>query len=345
MFGKLPAWLNVSTWSSNMVCMRVLVTGGAGFIGSHVVERYLTDGHEVAIIDDLSSGKAANIAAGATLHQLDIADPAVGDVFGSFRPELVNHHAAQISITVSARDPLFDARVNVIGLLNILESCSKYQVAHVIFISSGGAIYGDVDTRPTPETVVPQPVSPYAINKLVGEHYLRFYGTERGLSSTVLRYGNVYGPRQDPHGEAGVVAIFCQTLLRGAVPKIYAYPDEPQGMSRDYVFVGDIARANGLALQRAAGVEAGSSRPFNIAGGTAIRTRRVFETLRDLLGADVIAEQTPAREAELRERCLDIERAATELGWAATTSLSDGLSQTLEYFRQESSSSARAGVG
>ncbi len=314
--------------------MRVLVTGGAGFIGSHVVDRYLAEGHQVAVVDDLSSGRRANVPDGATLHELDIADPGLATIFDQFRPELVNHHAAQISVTASARDPLRDARVNVVGLLNVLENCARVGVGHVIFISSGGAIYGDIETRPTPETVVPEPVSPYAITKLVGEHYLRFYGLQHGLGSTVLRYGNVYGPRQDPHGEAGVVAIFCQTLLRREVPTIYAYPDQPAGMSRDYVFVGDVAEANVAATRRAASVASGECRPFNIAGGNAVRTRTLFETLRDAAKIDVEAKQAPARDAELKESCLDVARAAAELPWQATTSLRSGLEQTLAYFQQ-----------
>ena len=314
--------------------MRMLVTGGAGFIGSHVVDRYLAEGHEVAIVDDLSSGRRANAPDQATLHEFDIADPKLATVFDEFRPELVNHHAAQISVTVSARDPLLDARVNVLGLLNVLENCARTGVGHVIFISSGGAIYGDTEMRPTPETVIPDPVSPYAITKLVGEHYLRFYALQHGMSSTVLRYGNVYGPRQDPHGEAGVVAIFCRTLLRGEAPTIYAYPDEPAGMSRDYVFVGDVAEANVAAARRAASVTRGACRPFNIAGGNAIRTRELFETLRDAANADVKAKQAPARDAELKESCLNVERAAAELPWQAATSFRSGLEQTLAYFQQ-----------
>ena len=328
-----PAVQKRSVVSSSIAPMRVLVTGGAGFIGSHVVDRYLADGHEVAVVDDLSSGGRANLPDTVAVHEIDIADPSLATVFDEFHPELVNHHAAQISVTVSAREPLMDARTNVIGLLNVLENCARTGVGHVVFISSGGAIYGDVETRPTPESVFPEPVSPYAINKLLGEHYLRFYGRQHGLSSTILRYGNVYGPRQDPHGEAGVVAIFCQALLRGEVPTIYAYADEPAGMSRDYVFVGDVAEANLIASLRAGRVDPGSSRPFNIAGGAAIRTRTLFEILRDATGVDVEAKQRPARDAELKESCLDVERAASELSWRAQTSLRSGLEQTLSYFR------------
>ena len=307
--------------------MKILVTGGAGFIGSHVADGYLAAGHEVVIADNLLSGSIDNVPAGARLHLVDIAAPEFDLVMARERPDVVNHHAAQMSVTVSARDPKLDARINCVGLLNVLQSCVKHGVGRFVMISSGGAIYGDVDQHPTSEETPPQPLSPYAIHKLTGERYLEFYRQEHGLSSVTLRYGNVYGPRQDQHGEAGVVAIFVGKLLRGEQPTIFAYPDQPTGMSRDYVYVEDAARANLRAI------ESDATGAFNIAGGAPVRTGEVLSAVQAACGTNITPATGPARPGDLHENWLDVSRAERLLGWRAEISLADGLARTVAHFR------------
>ena len=307
--------------------MKILVTGGAGFIGSHVADGYLAAGHEVVIADNLLSGSIDNVPAGAKLHLVDIAAPEFDLVMAQERPDVVNHHAAQMSVTVSARDPKLDARINCVGLLNVLQSCVKHGVGRFVMISSGGAIYGDVDQRPTSEETPPQPLSPYAIHKLTGERYLEFYRQEHGLSSVTLRYGNVYGPRQDQHGEAGVVAIFVGKLLRGEQPTIFAYPDQPTGMSRDYVYVEDAVRANLRAI------ESDATGAFNIAGGAPVRTGEVLSAVQAACGTNLTPATGPARPGDLHENWLDVSRAERLLGWRAEISLADGLARTVAHFR------------
>ena len=309
------------------ITVKILVTGGAGFIGSHVADGYLAAGHDVAIADNLLSGSADNIPAAARFHLVDIAAPEFDLVVERERPDIVNHHAAQISVAVSARDPGLDARINCGGLLNVLQSCVRHGVGRFVMISSGGAIYGDVHQRPTSEEVTPQPLSPYAIHKLTGERYLPFYRREYGLSSITLRYGNVYGPRQDPHGEAGVVAIFVGKLLRGEPPTIFAYPDQPKGMSRDYVYVEDAVRANLCAI------ESDAAGAFNIAGGTPVPTADLFHAVQAACGTNLTPVAGPARPGDLKESWLDVSRAERVLGWHPEVSLADGLAHTVTYFR------------
>ena len=308
--------------------MKILVTGGAGFIGSHVAEGYLAAGHDVAVADNLLSGNADNVPADARFHLVDIAAPEFDLVVERERPDVVNHHAAQMSVTVSARDPGLDARVNCVGLLNVLQSCVRHGVGRFVLISTGGAIYGDVDQRPTSEEVTPQPLSPYAIHKLTGERYLEFYRHEYGLSSISLRYGNVYGPRQDPRGEAGVVAIFVGKLLRGEAPTVFAYPDQPAGMSRDYVYVEDVVRANLRAI------ESDAAGAFNIAGGAPVRTGELFRAVQAACGTNLTAAAGAARPGDLKENWLDVSRAERVLGWRPEVSLADGLARTVAYFRE-----------
>ena len=308
--------------------MKILITGGAGFIGSHVADGYLAAGHDVAVADNLLSGNADNVPADARLHLVDIAAPEFDLVMERERPDLVNHHAAQMSVTVSARDPVLDARVNCAGLLNVLQSCVRHGGGRFVMISSGGAIYGDVDQRPTPEEATPRPLSPYAIHKLAGERYLEFYRQEHGLSSVTLRYGNVYGPRQNPHGEAGVVAIFARNLLRGEEPTIFAYPDQPAGMSRDYVYVEDAVRANLRAI------ESDAAGAFNIAGGAPVRTAELFHAVQAACGTNLTAATGPARPGDLKESWLDVSRAERVLGWRPEVSLAEGLARTVAYFRE-----------
>lgn len=306
--------------------MKILVTGGAGFIGSHVADACVAAGHDVVVADDLSSGNADHVPREARLQQVDVAAPDFDLLVERERPDVVNHHAAQISVTVSARDPVLDARINCIGLLNVLQSCVRHGVGRFVLISSGGTIYGDVG-RPASEETPPRPVSPYGIHKLAGEHYLEFYRREHGLASITLRYGNVYGPRQNPHGEAGVVAIFAQKLLRGERPTIFSYPDQPAGMGRDYVYVEDVVRANLRAI------DSDAAGPFNIAGGTPVRTGELFRAVQAACGTSIEPFSAPARPGELRDYCLDVSRAGRVLGWFPEFSLADGIARTVAYFR------------
>lgn len=318
--------------------MKIMLTGGAGFIGSHVADAYLAAGHQVVILDDLRSGDGRYVPSGTRHHVVDIACPEPLDtVVGLERPDAVCHHAAQTSVTLAARDPALDARNNCTGLLNMLQSCVRHEVTRFIFISSGGAVYGDVDQRPTPESVTPRPRSPYGIHKLAGEHYLDFYRQEYGIEYTTLRYGNVYGPRQSPYGEAGVVAIFIDKLLRKERPTMFAFTDQPEGMSRDYVYVEDVANANLLA------VENGAMGVFNIAGGRAVRTRELFEEVQAACGSTLTAAAGPPRPGDLRDSWLDISRAADVLGWRPEVTLADGIRRTVEFIRSSAPEGCEAG--
>src|SRR3989337_3427321 len=228
--------------------MKIMVTGGAGFIGSHVVDAYIKEGHEVLVMDDLSSGKVENLNPKARFVKPDIRSEKAREVILAEKPDIINHHAAQISVPASVEDPFLDADINVKGFLNVLEAGRVSRVKKVIFISSGGAVYGEGKECPITERCEPTPLSPYAVTKLAGEKYLAFYWNQYGLDYTVLRYSNIYGPRQIPHGEAGVVAIFMERLLSRKPCAVYAFPEEPRGMTRDYCYVADVARANVLAL-------------------------------------------------------------------------------------------------
>ncbi|MGD0727123.1 MAG: NAD-dependent epimerase/dehydratase family protein [Spirochaetia bacterium] len=306
--------------------MKILVTGGSGFIGSHVANAYLAAGHKVAIVDDLSTGSIANLPKEASFYLMDIGSPQIEKVFQIEKPDVVNHHAAQMSVVVSVRDPLCDAKTNSLGLLNVLEASWKTGVKKFIFISSGGAIYGETDEENIPEDHPPAPLSPYAIHKLLGEHYLRYYAVQHGLEWTALRYSNVFGPRQNPHGEAGVVAIFINRLLSGEIPTINAYPDEPDGMARDYVYVEDVARASLLALDKAAG------EPVNIATGRMVRTRELLAAICRIMGKELKYTRASPRPGDLRRSCLDIAKAARVLGWKPSFSLEEGLARTISFF-------------
>ncbi|MBN1837171.1 MAG: NAD-dependent epimerase/dehydratase family protein [Spirochaetales bacterium] len=308
--------------------MKVLVTGGAGFIGSHVVDAYLAAGHEVVAVDNLSTGTPKNVAEGARLVLMDIGAAEFETLLRLERPEVVNHHAAQISVTASTRDPAMDARVNALGLLNVLGACIRTSVKKFIFVSTGGAIYGETQERPTPEGFPPQPLSPYGIHKLLGEHYLRFFSQQHGLQYTVLRYANVYGPRQNPLGEAGVVAIFIHQLLQGQAPKIYAYPEAGQedGMTRDYVYVEDVARASVLALERGAG------ETVNIGTGLETTTGALYREVAACFPDPPQPEWADARPGDLRFSSLDVRKAQGVLGWKAAVSLHEGIEKTVAYF-------------
>lgn len=297
--------------------MRILVTGGAGFIGSHVVDAYVAAGHEVTVVDNLSMGKRANLNPRARFIKMDIGSPALRGVFRRGRFDVVNHHAAQIDVRRSVADPRNDARVNVLGLVNILELARAGGVKKIIFSASGGTYYGECP-RPAPETAVPAPLSPYGVSKLASEYYLRAYRALHGLDFTVLRYGNVYGPRQDPHGEAGVVAIFCRRLLAGE--PLWVFGNGRQ--ERDYVYVGDVARASVAALRR------GSGDAFNIGTGRAVSVNELARALAAVHGRRSRIVHKPARRGELFRSWMDVRKARRGLGWKAEVGLAEGLAAT-----------------
>jgi UDP-glucose 4-epimerase len=257
--------------------MKTLITGGVGFIGSNVADAYIDVSHEVVVVDDLSSGRPENLNPSAKFYHVDIRSEEIKKIFSSSRPDVVNHHAAQISVPASVEDPLNDADINIKGLLNVLEAARTNKTRKVIFISTGGAIYGEAEEFPTSESYPQEPLSPYGVAKLAGENYLAFYSHRYGIDYTVLRYSNIYGPHQIPHGEAGVVSIFMDNLLAGKPSTLYHFPDEPRGMSRDYCYVGDIVRANVVTL------DSGSRGVFDIGTGGATHTLDLFYAVFDAL--------------------------------------------------------------
>jgi UDP-glucose 4-epimerase len=307
--------------------MRILVTGGAGFIGSHLVDAYLEAGHEVAVLDNLVSGKLENLPLEKIcFYHTDITDrAAVFEAIKSFRPEVVSHHAAQMSVKVSTDRPVYDAENNVLGLLNVLEASVEAGVRKVIFASSGGTVYGDSKLIPSPEDAPLQPMSPYGISKMVGEHYLRFFQQMHGLDYTIFRYGNVYGPRQDPHGEAGVVAIFARRLLSGQAPVIHWDGEQ----RKDYVHVRDVARANLFALT------AGSGQAYNIGAGAATSVNELFAVLESRIKSGLKPTYGPKREGDVRISYLTIDRVRRELGWEPQIELAEGMIDTVEFFRHQ----------
>ena len=301
--------------------MRAIVTGGAGFIGSHVVDALVAQGAEVAVVDSLIHGAQDNVATGAELHVRDIREP-LDDVFDAVRPEAVLHLAAQADVRVSVERPVEDADVNVLGTVRILESARKHG-AQVVFSSTGGAIYGDCTTS-APEDSPCEPLSPYGTAKLAAEEYLRAYNRLYGTRHIALRYGNVYGPRQDPHGEAGVVAIFLGALARGEQARIFG-----DGMqTRDYVYVGDVARATLAALGHEGGV-------FNVGTGRETSVAELYELCARVAGSDRTPEHAPARLGELQRSFLDPTLAADTLGFRAMVDLEDGLRSTWNWIQKE----------
>lgn len=312
--------------------MRVLVTGGAGFIGSHVVDALLDAGHEVAIVDDLSSGRERNLNARARFEKVDIVDAAALErVFASFRPEVVSHQAAQTSVAVSTREPIKDASSNVLGSINVLEACVRHGVGRLIFASTGGAIYGEVPAPKLAQVGDPTvPLSPYACSKLAVEHYLACWQAAHGLHYTVLRYANVYGPRQDPHGEAGVVAIFSQRFLSGQPCKVNARKDiGDDGCIRDYVSVDDVVKANLLAVADKLG-----DTTINVCTGIPTTTLQIAQGLMKALDLDVPLEHGPWRPGDLERSVLDATEMRAKIG--APTPLDEGLARTAHWFRDQS---------
>ena len=302
---------------------RILITGGAGFIGSTIADLFLQAGWDVAVLDDLSSGKRENVPAGARFYPLDVRSGAAREAILKERPQVVCHHAAQIDVRRSMADPRFDADVNVGGLLNLMQAAVEARsVEHVLFASSGGATYGDTDVIPTPESHPQRPVSHYGAAKASSELYLGVYRANFGIPYTALRYANVYGPRQDPHGEAGVVAIFCGRLLEGRSCTVFG--DGKQ--TRDYVFAGDVARANLLAAERR------FEGALNVGTGVETDVVELYGHLARAAGVRRPPEHAPARLGEQRRSCIDPSAAERALGWRPEVALADGLARTFEWF-------------
>lgn len=317
---------------------RALVTGGAGFIGSHVAERYLAEGYQVEIIDNLSSGNRANIPAAATFHEMDIGSADAARLVREGRFDVVSHLAAQIDVRKSVTDPAYDASVNIGGSLNLLEAVRASSTPpRFVFSSTGGAIYGDFVPVPTVEDLPKDPESPYGIAKLSVEYYMAYYARVHGVETVALRYSNVYGPRQNPHGEAGVVAIFCDRILRGEPMTVFG--DGTQ--TRDYVFVDDVARAN-LAAARATlpVMRQLDTRSYNIGTAEETTVLQLAEALRAAAGSDTPVRFAAARPGEQLRSSVNIDKSARELGWRPRMAIRDGLRATYQYFAAQ-----RAGEG
>lgn len=314
--------------------MKVLVTGGCGFIASHVVDAYINSGYEVVIVDNLSTGKIENKNEKAAFYRIDICEDRVADVFAREKPDIVNHHAAQISVPLSVKEPLLDAEINIKGTVRLLNLSRDYGVKKFIFASTGGAIYGEADQVPTDENYQPEPLSPYAISKFASEKYIRYYNHQFGLDYTILRYSNVYGPRQIPHGEAGVVAIFAEMLLAGQHPTLNHFPEEKRGMIRDYCYAKDIARASILAT------ETERTGIYNIGTGKGTHTLDLYKQTIAALRSQgrKVPEQFDepkrdmARPGDIKVSTLNPGKAHRELGWEPLYDLRVGLGETIQWY-------------
>ncbi len=303
---------------------KILVTGGAGFVGSHLVDKLVSKGHKVVIIDNLSTGRQENLNTKAKFLKLDIRSKKVADVFKKEKFDYVIHLAAQINVRNSVQDPLFDAQVNILGSLNLLENSKNYKISKFIFASSGGVIYGETKQRPTLETHPEQPLSPYGVSKWCLEKYLYYYGQTYGLPYTVLRYANVYGPRQNPEGEAGVVAIFLSKLLKGLTPVING--DGKQ--TRDYIYVADVAEATALAIKNKVGI-------FNVGTGRETNVIDLFRKIICLGDFKALKKYGPAPKGELIRSSLDNYKIKRNWGFVPKYSLDQGLEETIDYFREK----------
>ena len=307
--------------------MNILVTGGAGFIASNVADAFINEGHNVVIIDDFSSGKQENINPKAKVYRMDIQDSNVENIFRDEKIEVMCHHAAQMDVRRSVSDPKFDASVNVLGFLNLMETGRKYGLKKVIFSSTGGAIYGEQDYFPADEQHPNRPLSPYGITKLVTEKYLFFYKEIYGIDHVILRYANIYGPRQNPHGEAGVVAIFTERMLKGEQPTINGEGKQ----TRDYVFVGDVVQANLLALKY------NGSNIFNIGTGIETDVNQLFHHIKKLTGSTCEEKHAPAKAGEQMRSVISSQKISEMLGWKPTVTLEEGLKRTVEFFKKRMS--------
>ena len=300
-----------------------LVTGGAGFIGSHMVDRLLEEDYRVIIVDDLSSGKLKNLNHQASFHHMSINQPSLVDVINKERPDLVFHMAAQSSVTRSIKEPILDNEVNVLGTLRLLEASRRAGVEKIIYSSTGGALYGEPEEVPCPDDALVAPISPYGMSKYMAEQYIEFYFRQYRLNFTTLRYGNVFGPRQDPHGEAGVIAIFISAMLSGKRPQIFGDGNQ----ARDFISVYDVVEANMAAIYR------GHQSAMNIATGELTSVNQIYDMLREITGFRWNAEYNSARAGDVYRISLDCARAAEQLDWAPRTSLPDGLAKTVEFLR------------
>lgn len=304
--------------------MKFLVTGGAGFIGSNVVDGLIEAGYEVVVVDNLITGKRENVNPRAKFYKVDITSPDLEEVFERERPDYVNHHAAQMNVRKSVDDPMYDAEVNVLGSVNLLELCRRYEVKKVIYASTGGAVYGEPQYLPVDEGHPINPLSPYGVTKHTVEHYLYFYGANYGLRYTILRYPNIYGPRQDPHGEAGVVAIFTEKMLRNERPTIFG--DGTQ--TRDYVYVGDVVTANLLAIDK------GDGEIYNVGTGVETSVNELFELLKEAIGVDLEPIYGERRLGEVYRIAITNDKIYRDFGWKPQTTLKEGLHKTIEYYRR-----------
>jgi UDP-glucose 4-epimerase len=303
--------------------MKVVATGGAGFIGSHLVDALVDRGDEVIVVDDVSSGAKQQIHPDAEFHQLDIRSRQAAELIRRRRPDAVAHHAAQMSVSRSVREPQFDADVNLMGALNLLEAAREVG-ARFVFASTGGALYGDADVLPTPESYPAWPVSPYGVSKLAFEHYLHCYSVQHGLSYAALRYANVYGPRQNPHGEAGVIAIFCLRLLAEEEPIVNG--DGKQ--TRDFVYVSDVVRAH------LAGLDSDVTGHFNVGTARQADVNTVFQMIAERIGTTLGKRHGPPRPGDQRTSALDWTLIRERLGWRPQVSLEEGLTETVEWFKR-----------
>lgn len=299
---------------------RVVVTGGAGFIGSHLVDRLISMDYDVLVVDNLLSGSEDNVNKGAEFLKKDICDEDLDSVLKKYSPDFIFHLAAQIDVRKSLAKPLWDEGINIRGTLNLLEVATKVKIKKIIFSSTGGAIYGKA--KLADEDLLPKPLSPYGVAKLTCEHYLRVYSQWKNVPFTALRYGNVYGPRQDPFGEAGVVAIFCNQLISGEIPVLYGYGS----MIRDYIYVLDVVEANILSMNR------GDGCIFNIGTGKPTTVRELFSILKEISGKNTEPELAEARDGEISEIYLNCKKAIDELGWESKMNLKQGLQETFKWF-------------
>jgi len=315
----------------------VLVTGGAGFIGSHVADRFVAEGWSVTVLDDLSSGREENVPAAARFVRGDITTPDAATLVREGRFDVMCHLAAQIDVRRSVLDPIYDATKNILGSLNLMEAVrTSGHATRTIFSSTGGALYGDFDAPPSAETLSKDPEAPYGIAKLSVEYYLAYYGRVHGLDTVALRYGNVYGPRQDPHGEAGVVAIFCNRVLDGRALTVFGDGEQ----TRDYVYAGDVAAANFAAATSELPPRGRlDARAFNIGTGIETSVNTLAQTLRTVSGGEAPIDYAPARAGELARSALDTRKAQSVLGWTPRVSLREGLGNTFAFFKNRRSAS------
>lgn len=302
--------------------MKILVTGGAGFIGSHIVDKLIENGHDVVVVDDLSTGSMENVHKNAVLHTMDIRSEYIGRIFAMEKPDVIIHHAAQIDVQKSIKQPGVDADINIVGTVNILENCVKYGVKKIIYASSA-AVYGTPQYLPVDEKHIVDPISYYGISKHTPEHYIKVYNLLYGLKYTILRYANVYGPRQDPKGEGGVVSIFTNRMLNDEQPTIFGDGEA----TRDYIYVGDIAEANIKAL------ELGDNEIINVSTNSTTAVNELFQTIKEIVGFNKEPIYADERKGDIKHSCLDNGKAKELLGWQPQYSLEDGLRRTVEYYK------------